>query len=253
MEFRSELTEAAAAQLARDYCCSPNDLLRDKNTVTLSRSADGQRHFRKEPDFFRAATMGQGTVISASSEMLEFSKRLAESTSGAEIFEQKNIWAINCALAGYNKVIGAASVYFLPKPQYRHIPQNSFRLRLYEEWEIFSELYRVKGFNNALLYRCDGARTDKLAVCAFNGDRIIGIAGASSDSPIMWQIGIDVLPEYRRMGIGSELVSVLTQEVFMHGAVPYYGTWIGNIASQRTAGKAGYQPAWTEMFSFDIE
>lgn len=253
MEFRNEFIASAAAQLARDYCCDPKDFLKNKNRVTLARFAEGQRRFKKEPDFFRAATMGFGTVISASSEMLDFCRELTEKTSGAEIFEQKKIWAINNVLANYNKAIGSASVYYLPRPKYRYIPANNFRTRLYEESEIISELYPVKGFSNALLYDAGNPRRDKLAVCAFNGEKIIGIAGASSDSPIMWQIGIDVLPEYRHMGVGSELVAALTQAVFMHGAVPYYGTWIGNIASQNTARKADYHPVWTEMFSFDIE
>ena len=253
MKFHNELIASAAAQLARDYCCSPEDFFKTENKVTLARSADGQRRFKKEPDFFRAATMGMGTVISASSEMLEFSRDLSDRSDGAEIFEQKKIWAINNVLKNYNKAIGSASVYYLPRPKYRYIPANNFRTRIYEEKEIISELYGIKGFNNALLYDSKNPRRDKLAVCAFNGEKIIGIAGASSDSPIMWQIGIDVLPEYRRMGVGSELVSALTQAVFMHGAVPYYGTWTGNIASQNTAHRAHYKPVWTEMFSFDLE
>ena len=92
-----------------------------------------------------------------------------------------------------------------------------------------------------------------LAVCAYNGRRIVGMAGASSDSERFWQIGIDVIPEYRGLGLGSELVSALTQAVFMHGAVPYYSTWSGNIASQNTARKSGYYPAWSEIDVSDIE
>ena len=253
MEFRNELIASAAAQLARDYCCTPEDFLGNENKVTLARSADGQRRFKNEPDFFRAATMGFGTVISTSSEMLGFSREILEKTAGAEIFEQKNIWAINRVLAQYNKAVGTSSIYYMPSPQYRYVPQNTFRIKLYEEDEIISELYPIKGFANALLYNSENPRRDKLAVCALNGGRIVGMAGASSDSPIMWQIGIDVLPGYRGMGIGWELVAALTQAVFMHGAVPYYGTWNGNIASQNTARKAGYRPVWAEMFSFDVE
>lgn len=253
MEFRNELIASAAAQLARDYCCAPEDFLSKENKFTLARSADGQRRFKNEPDFFRAATMGSGTVISASTEMLDFCRDLLERSSGSEIFEQKNIWAINRIMSQYNKAVGASSIFYLPSSPYRYIPQNSFRIRIFEEEEIISELYPIKGFDNALLYSSDGPRRDKLAACAINGVKIVAIAGASSDSPIMWQIGIDVLSGYRGMGIGRELVSALTQAVFMHGAIPYYGTWNGNIASQNTAIRAGYRPVWAEMFSFDIE
>ena len=253
MEFRNELIASAAAQLARDYCCSPEDFLRKENKITLARSAEGQRHFKNEPDFFRAATMGAGTVISASNEMIDFSRELIERCPGPEIFDQKNIWALNRVMAPYNKAVGTSNTFYLPTSPYRYIPQNNIRIRLFEEEEIVSELYPIKGFNNALLYSSEGLRRDKLAVAAINGVKIVGIAGASSDSLIMWQIGVDVISGYRGMGIGRELVSALTQAVFMHGAVPYYGTWNGNIASQNTAVRAGYRPAWAEMFSFDIE
>lgn len=38
----------------------------------------------------------------------------------------------------------------------------------------------------------------------------------------MWQIGIDVLPEYRRMGIASTLVNRLAREILSIGKVPFY-------------------------------
>lgn len=252
-QFRNELTASAAEQLSRDYCCGAADFLGWENKVTLARIETGRRVFREQPDFFKAATMGRCTVISAASEMLEFSSELAAKYSGAEIFDEKRKWIINRKLADFNKAIAFNSIFYLPATPYKYAAKDGFRLRFYEENEIASELYSVSGFSNALMYRSDGARRDVLAVCAFNGRRIVGMAGASSDSPRFWQIGIDVIPEYRGMGIGSELVAALTQAVFMHGAVPYYGTWSGNIASQNTARKAGYYPVWSEFNAFDIE
>ena len=90
------------------------------------------------------------------------------------------------------------------------------------------------------------------AVCAFNGSSIAGMAGASNDSQRFWQIGIDVRPEYRGKGLAADLVCSLTKEVFSLGAIPYYGTWAGNIASQNTALKCGYYPAWTEVIAFEV-
>lgn len=253
MTFKNELVATAAMQLARDYCCNAEDFLSYENKATLSRITDGRRIFRSEPDFFKAATMGNGTVITAASEILNFAKDLLSKYNGAEIFEQTKIWKINAQLAKYNKVIAFNSIFYLPATPYKYIPSNKFRLKFYEKPEIISELYPIKGFNNALMYDSSKPRHDVLAVCAINGGQIIGMAGASCDSERFWQIGIDVLPEYRGLGIGSELVSALTQAVFMHGAVPYYSTWSGNIASQNTARHSGYYPVWTEMNAFDIE
>ncbi len=253
MDFKNELHASLAEQLALDYCCRAEDFLQAENKVTLAHMLPGQRAFRREADFFKAATAGYCTVASVASEMLEFTSELLSKCSGAEIFEQKKIWVINRKLAEFNKSIGLNSIFYLPHTPYKYVPNGGFRFKIYEEKEISAELYPIKGFSNALMYRAEGQRRDVLAVCAFNGRRIVGMAGASSDSPRFWQIGVDVLPNYRGMGIGSELVSALTQEVFMHGAVPYYSTWSGNIASQNTARKSGYYPAWAEMNAFDLE
>ena len=252
-QFRNELIASAAEQLSRDYCCAAKDFLGLENKVTLARIETGRRVFRDQPDFFKAAAMGRCAVISSASEMLEFSSELASKYSGAEIFDQKRIWLINRKLADYNKAIAVSNIFYLPATPYRYAAKDGFRLKFYEESEIVSELYPIGGFSNALMYRAGGTRRDVLAVCAFNGRRIVGMAGASSDSPRFWQIGVDVLENYRGLGIGSELVSALTQAVFMHGAIPYYGTWSGNIASQNTARRAGYYPVWSEMNAFDIE
>lgn len=253
MNFKNELQSALAEQLACDYCCSAEDFLRPENKTTLARVLPGRRVFREEADFFKAATMGCCTVASVSREMLDFTRELLSKCSGAELFEQKKLWVINRKLSEFNKVIAVNSIFYLPSTPYRYISADGFRLKFYEESEIAAELYPIKGFNNAIMYAPKGERRDVLAVCAFNGRRIVGMAGASSDSPRFWQIGVDVLPEYRGMGIASEIVSALTQAVFMHGAVPYYSTWSGNIASQKTALKSGYYPVWAEMNAFNLE
>ncbi|MCM1023217.1 MAG: GNAT family N-acetyltransferase [Prevotella sp.] len=251
--FKNELIASAAEQLSRDYCCSARDFLGWENKVTLARIETGRRVFREQPDFFKIATMGRCAVISSASEMLEFSSELASKYPGAELLDEKRIWLVNRKLADYNKAVVINSIFYLPATPYKYAAKNGFRLRFFEEAEIVSELYPISGFGNALMYKPCGERRDVLAVCAYNGRRIVGMAGASSDSSRFWQIGIDVIPEYRGMGIGSELVSALTQAVFMHGAVPYYSTWSGNIASQNTARKAGYYPVWSEINAADIE
>lgn len=197
--------------------------------------------------------MGRGTIITAASEMLEFSSELALKYTGAEIFDEQRKWLINRKLAEFGKAIAFNSIFYLPVTPYKYTARDGFKFKFYEEDEIVRELYSVKGFDNALMYNADNPRRDVLAVCAVNGGKIVGMAGASNDSARLWQIGIDVVPEYRNMGIGSELVSALTQAVFMHGAVPYYSTWSGNIASQNTARRAGYYPVWTEIDAGDID
>jgi len=63
----------------------------------------------------------------------------------------------------------------------------------------------------------------------------------------MWQIGVDVLPEYRRKGIAATLTSRLTIEILQRGKVPFYCSAWSNIRSARTAVRGGFSPAWAEL------
>ena len=68
-------------------------------------------------------------------------------------------------------------------------------------------------------------------------------------SQILWQIGIDVLPEYYGRGVAKTLVTLLRNETFRRGAIPYYGTGLSNLASWKTALECGFKPFWVEAES----
>ncbi|MBQ6463793.1 MAG: GNAT family N-acetyltransferase [Pseudobutyrivibrio sp.] len=63
----------------------------------------------------------------------------------------------------------------------------------------------------------------------------------------MWQIGVDVLPEYRKQGVASALTSTLAREIFARDKVPFYCSAWSNIRSVRNAVKSGFIPTWVEM------
>ena len=63
----------------------------------------------------------------------------------------------------------------------------------------------------------------------------------------MWQIGVDVLPEYRRQGVASSITSNLAIEILNKGKVPFYCCAWSNIKSVKNALKSGFTPAWVEM------
>ena len=74
----------------------------------------------------------------------------------------------------------------------------------------------------------------------------------STDCDTMWQIGIDVLPEYRRQGITAALTSRLAIEILERGKVPFYCAAWCNFKSARNAVKCGFSPAWAELTARDI-
>lgn len=92
-----------------------------------------------------------------------------------------------------------------------------------------------------------------LGVAAMKDGRILGMAGASADSPHMWQIGINVLPEARGQGIAAMLVSLLRNDVLAAGKLPFYGTSISHLESQLVALRAGFLPTWFELVAAPME
>ncbi|WP_442871469.1 GNAT family N-acetyltransferase [Caproiciproducens sp.] len=94
---------------------------------------------------------------------------------------------------------------------------------------------------------------DALAVAAYDRGKLIGLAGCSADCEAMWQIGVDVLPEYRRKGVASALTSRLAIEAIHRGKVPFYCAAWSNIRSVRNAIKSGFRPTWIEMTAKSID
>ena len=92
-----------------------------------------------------------------------------------------------------------------------------------------------------------------LGVGAYDGEELVGFAGASADCDTMWQIGIDVLSPYRRQNIAAALVSRLALEILDRDKVPFYCAAWCNVRSVRTAIRSGFRPAWVELTAKPIE
>ena len=93
---------------------------------------------------------------------------------------------------------------------------------------------------------------DVLAVGAYDDGKLIGLAGCSADCDTMYQIGVDVLREYRRQGIASALTSKLALEILAAGKVPFYCAAWSNLPSVRNAIRSGFRPAWVQITAKSI-
>lgn len=108
-------------------------------------------------------------------------------------------------------------------------------------------------YSNALGF--SKRRPDITVLAAFDPDAAtaladpLAMAGASDDSPLMRQIGIDVLPQVRQRGLAARLVYELSRMVLADGRVPFYGTSPSHVLSQRVALAAGFIPTWWESVS----
>ena len=100
-------------------------------------------------------------------------------------------------------------------------------------------------------YAVDGAGDTEGAGIPANADPV-AMVGMSDDSPIMRQIGIDVLPAWRGAGIASVLVRDAARLTLAEGYLPFYGTSPSHMLSQRVAMNAGLVPTWWEYVSTSL-
>ena len=78
------------------------------------------------------------------------------------------------------------------------------------------------------------------------------MAGASADSKTMYQIGIDIFPEYRSKKVATTLVTLLKEELLRRRIIPFYGTVESHFHSQNVAINSGFFPAWAELYSKEL-
>ncbi len=115
--------------------------------------------------------------------------------------------------------------------------------------EDILSLRGLTGFDNSLVFEENGSTAARAVCIARDGKQIIGIAGASeTPADSFWEIGIDVVEKYRGKGLGTYLVSRLTDELMERDIVPFYSASVTNIGSQRTAHRSGYIPVWVDTF-----
>jgi len=231
------------AQSAIDLCAVPADFKKSENVIVTSHTSDGARRYLKLPFSCQLVSYGGNVVASVSPEFREIAENYINNYPVEHLFETPHLHVLNEALMKKGQKICFMAEYFLPDVNVLHALDCPYELRLLTQAD-FSDLY-LPEWSNALCK--DRKHLDVLGVGAYDGDTLIGLAGCSADCDTMWQIGIDVLPAYRRQGIASALTSRLAVEIQSRGKVPFYCAAWCNVGSVRNAIKSGFRPAWVEM------
>lgn len=234
---KQEMMSIVYNQLAIDYNCKPEDFNKDGVIFTIAEKQTGRREMPFVTPRLEVITMGKSTIVNVSKNIMSYAKRKLEGKSSYDILTSKIVYGVN--------------PYYLPDIEnLKEIENNSFRFELIDK--NIQSLYVNKYFHNALQYNVDSKRPEVLAAVAYDKNNLVGIACASADSKAMWQIGVDVLSNYRGNGIAVKLVNMLTIETINRGIVPYYTTDCANINSQKVAIKSGFIPAWTHSFKMRL-
>lgn len=205
-------------QLAIDFNCTIQDFDKEENVITIAKSNQGRRIYTQQKEFFSMVTLGRNTVICADEKMHEWLRQWSANKNGIWLFEHSYLMELELELQKYGKKLGQSHHMFLPKVELNE-PTIDFSLKWFEQ-DAIMKLYQ-QAFANALCEKFLPQRPDILAVGAMKGEQIIGLAGCSANTTLFWQIGIDVLPAYRGMGIGTKLVQLLKNETFRRGAIPF--------------------------------
>ncbi len=240
---QKDILHIAVRQSAIDLNCSPEDLLGGENRVVISRPHPDARRYLSLPFSLNLVSYGGGIVASVSEELAPIAREYISKYPAEHCFETPHIHALEAALRPYGQSLCFMAEYFLPKLEAMEPQSCPYELRILQRGE-FEDLY-LPQWSNAL---CQKRRhLDMLAVGAYDGETLVGLAGASADCETMWQIGVDVLPQYRRRGIAAALTARLAHEVLERGKVPFYCAAWSNLASVRNAIRCGFRPAWTEL------
>ena len=238
-----EIWQIAREQSAIDSGCRPDDFEKEENCVVRSRCDARARRYLELPFDCDLTSYGRNVVASVSADLEEIVRSFLSRYPAHACFETPALHVLMQALRPLGFDVCFMAEYFLPDVNRLRPLPCGYSLRVLEQKD-FCGLY-LPEWSNAL---CQERKAlDVLGVGAYDGGRLIGLAGCSADCGSMWQIGIDVLPPYRKRGIASALTSRLAAEILSRGKVPFYCCAWSNIPSARNAIKSGFAPAWAEL------
>ena len=237
------ILQIALHQSAIDLSCQPDDFRSLQNKVVISSENAEARKYLTLPFFCHLVSYGNNIVASVDTSVVDIVDSYINKFEVGHCFETPNLYVLNKALEKHGMQVCFVAEYFLPDLEQLTPLSCDYDLKILKPDEL-TDLY-VTEWENALCE--DRKHLDVLAVGAYDQGKLIGLAGCSADCESMWQIGVDVLPDYRKQGIGAALTSALALEIIELGKVPFYCCAWSNLRSVRNAIKSGFSPAWVEL------
>lgn len=253
MDKRTAL-QRAYKQLAIEFNTTTESLESGGVIFTLPAMNPGRRMYSDKLPFFEMATIGRATVIMADERLHTGLRQWAEGADEPHwLFELPRMLRLSGLLEPYGYELTQTFHHYLPyRPHLPAEPPEGLEL-CWIEREGIAGFYPNEAWPNALQGGENLSRPDVLALAAMAGGHIAALAGASIDAAGtedmqgLWQIGIDVRPEYQGRGLGALLVRGLAAEIERRGELPFYGTSLSNIHSQNIAWNTGFFPAWVAV------
>lgn len=230
-------------QSAIDSNCDMDDFKSFENKVVISKDNKDARNYLELPFLCDLTSYGNNIIASVSEELSTIVTDYINKYPLEHCFETPNLHVMMEKLKPFNVNVCFMAEYFLPDMTIIKPLECNYETKILEAVD-FVDLY-LPEWSNAL---CEKRKhLDKLGVGAYHNGKLVGLAACSADCDSMWQIGIDVLPDYRKQGIASCLTNKLALEVLSRNIVPFYCCAWSNIKSARNAIKSGFKPAWVQV------
>ena len=222
--------------------------------INESAELNGARLVDGVSSFFRAIIYRGDAYYMADPKIIDWVRDKYSDFLAEWFCKIENLRELDLKLREYGFEIMDTHVYFLPDQDfidndYEELPYDEYWLYDKEIAEWRKKYGEDNPFRHALAF--SERQPDRIALLLTKkGDRerIAAMAGASEDGKNLWQIGIDVLPDYRGHGLGTYLTETLKKKVIDSGHIPYYGTNESHSLSMDTAIRSGFLPAWTEIY-----
>ena len=251
-EDNKRIRELFEKQMLKDYCCNAGELHSTNNEYVIRELKDGRRRFKKDDAILKVLCINGKCIFSGREEIIEECRKTFRELNGAWMSQYKYLYWLDDLLLEHKYFLEDLHHYYLPFGQ---------ELLSSEEMEALSKEYEVRWYEGEEIEQFRGDErfvhaysflpdaSDVLGVAVIKDGEILGMAGASADSDVMWQIGIDVMPESKGRNLGPFITILLKREILKRGKIPYYGTVESHIQSQKVAVKSGFVPYWAEINS----
>ncbi len=238
-----DMLAAAMKQSAIEMNCRAEDFFSSENMVTASKADSRARKYYNQPFACNFVSYGNNVVASANNELIEVIREYIGCREWYRCFETPAVCELNDIIRPMGFSVKYMGEYFLLDPE--NIPdiQCSYETK-HLVHDDFKELY-LPQWSNALCEK--RPQLDVMGVGAYDNGALIGLAACSADCDNMYQIGVDVLPEYRRRGVASALTSRLAKDILTAGKIPFYCAAWSNIRSVKNALRCGLKPSWIEL------
>ncbi len=214
--------------LSKTYFCSSDDLNGESIVFTVNND--------EKQSYIKILAYRHCVVVCTSENLHDYVHEILQNKNRDEIFELPFVYG--------------QTIHYIPDGIYTNnveIPQN-YEYEYLEDRDI-SSLSGLKGFDNSLSFDENGCTSTGAVYIAKYKKEIVGVAGAAKSSVNgVWEIGVDILEEYRKSRLATYLVRKLTEKLLDKNIVPFYSSSVTNIGSQMVASRCDYIPFWVDTY-----